>query len=198
MCGICGFVNYKKKVELYVIENMAKAQRHRGPDDMGTFIQCEGDYQLALGHVRLSILDLSMQGHQPMCFQNLTIVFNGEIYNYKEIREELIAKGHSFLSNCDTEVILHAFKEWGVACVDRFIGMFAFSIYDKEQQKLFVFRDRAGVKPLYYYQKEDTFVFTSELKSLCEFPYFEKRINNEVLYSYMTLGYIPDTQCIFE
>lgn len=198
MCGICGFVNYKKKVEPHVIEEMAKAQRHRGPDDMGTYIQTDGDCQLALGHVRLSILDLSMQGHQPMSFLNLTIVFNGEIYNYKEIRAELIKKGHSFQSNCDTEVILHAFKEWGASCVDRFIGMFAFSIYDEEQQKLFVFRDRAGVKPLFYYHTDEVLVFASELKSFSKFPHFEKRINNDVLYAYMTLGYIPDTQCVFE
>ena len=198
MCGICGFVNYKKKVDPQVIEEMAKAQRHRGPDDMGTFTQSDGDYQLALGHVRLSILDLSMLGHQPMTFLNLIIVFNGEIYNYKEIRNELIKKGHSFQSNCDTEVILHAFKEWGTTCVDRFIGMFAFAIYDKEQQKLYLFRDRAGVKPLFYYHTDDVLVFASELKSFSKFPYFEKRINHDVLYAYMTLGYIPDTQCIFE
>ena len=198
MCGICGFVNYKKKVEPHVIEEMAKAQRHRGPDDLGTFIHSEGNYQLALGHVRLSILDLSMQGHQPMSFLNLTIVFNGEIYNYKEIRAELINKGHSFQSNCDTEVILHAFKEWGVSCVERFIGMFAFSIYDKALQKLYIFRDRAGVKPLFYYQTDGILLFASELKSFSRFPYFEKIINQDALYSYMTLGYIPDTLCIFK
>lgn len=198
MCGICGYLNYKQKIEPYVIEEMVKAQRHRGPDDAGSFILSEGDCQVALGHVRLSILDLSMQGHQPMSFLNLTIVFNGEIYNYKEIRAELIKKGHSFLSNCDTEVILHSFKEWGAACIDKFIGMFAFAIYDKDQKKLYLFRDRAGVKPLFYYHTEDVFLFASELKSFCKFPHFDKIINHDVLYAYMTLGYIPGKQCIFE
>lgn len=198
MCGICGYVNYKKINKLHVIEEMAKAQSHRGPNDMGTFSYKNDLYDLALGHVRLSILDLSEQGHQPMTFNNYTIVFNGEIYNYKEIRNELIALGHIFNSNCDTEVVLHAFSEWGETCEERFIGMFAFAIFNQSENKLFLCRDRAGIKPLYYYSDGDTFIFGSELKTFNCHPLFKKQLDNDSIGLYMKLGYIPAPYTIYK
>ena len=150
-----------------------------------------------LGHRRLSIIDLSNAASQPMQFENLYIVFNGEIYNYNEIRDELIAKGHQFSTHSDTEVILHAFKEWGNKCVDRFIGMFAFVIYDKLQQKVFCVRDRAGVKPFFWYHKKGLFLFASELKAFHQHPGFEKEMNTDAVAAFMQYGYVPTPHCIF-
>lgn len=198
MCGICGFVNYKKQYNLSVIEAMAKVQSHRGPDDVGVYTHVSDYYELAFGHVRLSILDLSDQGHQPMSFLENTIVFNGEIYNYREIRDELLKQGHSFSSNCDTEVVLHAYKEWGAECVSRFIGMYAFAIYNQSEQSIFICRDRAGIKPLYYYYDDNNFIFGSELKVLHQYPGFKKQINQDAIALYMRLGYIPAPYSIFE
>jgi asparagine synthase (glutamine-hydrolysing) len=135
---------------------------------------------IGLGHRRLSIIDLSNAAGQPMQFENLYIIFNGEIYNYNEIRDELIAKGHVFTTHSDTEVILHAYKEWGNKCVDQFVGMFAFVIYDKAKQQLFCVRDRAGVKPFYWYFKNGLFLFASELKAFHEHPGFEKELNTSL------------------
>ena len=176
MCGICGYINYKESINRSIIEKMSKAQSHRGPNDMGTYTYATEEYEIAFGHVRLSILDLSEQGHQPMSFHNNTIVFNGEIYNYKEIRDELIKLGHTFSSNCDTEVVLHAYTEWGEESVKRFIGMFAFAIYNQDSQKVVLCRDRAGIKPLYFYHDGNSFLFGSELKTFHAFPYFKKEI----------------------
>lgn len=198
MCGICGYINYVKPICHDVINRMTKVQAHRGPNDTGTYVVKNDSYELALGHVRLSILDLSAQGHQPMAYQNYTIVFNGEIYNYKEIRNELEKLGHSFISNCDTEVVLHAYIEWGSTCVDRFIGMFAFAIYNLNDHVLFLCRDRAGIKPLYYYYDNNTFIFGSELKSFHYHPLFEKNIEHNAVGLYMKLGYIPAPYTIFK
>ena len=148
MCGICGYINFSKiGQDSSVLKNMVNTLHHRGPDSQGFFEDHE--HHVFLGHARLSIIDISDNGKQPMTFCNLTIVFNGEIYNYREIKKELIALGHSFKTNSDTEVILHSFNEWGADCVSRFIGMFAFAIYDSYKQTVSIFRDRAGVKPLY-------------------------------------------------
>jgi asparagine synthase (glutamine-hydrolysing) len=158
MCGIAGF-NWKDSP---AIEAMAEAMRHRGPDDRGTYL----DDSVSLGHTRLSILDLSPKGHQPMYFQNLAIIFNGEIYNFQEIRKELESFGYGFTSGCDTEVILAAYHRWGDRCVEKFNGMWAFCIYDRDKQTLFISRDRFGIKPVYYYFDGSRFIFASELKAI--------------------------------
>jgi len=158
MCGIAGF-NWKDRS---AVEAMADVMKHRGPDDRGSWL----DDKVSLGHTRLAILDLSQKGHQPMHFHNLVIVFNGEIYNFKEIRNELEGFGYKFVSDCDTEVILAAYHRWGDKCVERFNGMWAFCIYDKDKQTLFLSRDRFGIKPVYYYFDGRRFIFASELKAI--------------------------------
>jgi len=139
---------------------------HRGPDDTGLFF--DDEYGIGLGHRRLSIIDLSDAGHQPMQSQkgDAVIVYNGEIYNFKTIRLQLQETGHQFTSNSDTEVILKAYQQWGAKCLDRFVGMFAFAIWDKTSQTLFIARDRLGIKPLYYFFNGQTLLFGSELKAL--------------------------------
>jgi asparagine synthase (glutamine-hydrolysing) len=158
MCGIAGF-NWK---DPSAIEAMADAMKHRGPDDRGTYL----DEKVSLGHTRLSILDLSPKGHQPMHFDNLVIIFNGEIYNFQEIRKELEALGYKFNSGTDTEVILCSYHRWGSKCVERFNGMWALCIYDKDKHTLFLSRDRFGIKPVYYYFDGQRFIFASELKAI--------------------------------
>jgi len=158
VCGIAGF-NWKDNG---TIEAMTEAMRHRGPDDRGTYL----DDKVSLGHTRLAILDLSPKGHQPMYFQNLAIVFNGEIYNFQEIRDEIQTLGYKFTSGTDTEVILAAYHRWGDKCVEKFNGMWAFCIYDRDKQTLFISRDRFGIKPLYYYFDGQRFIFASELKAI--------------------------------
>jgi asparagine synthase (glutamine-hydrolysing) len=158
MCGIAGF-NWGDQP---AIEAMTETMRHRGPDDHGTYL----DTGVSLGHTRLAILDLSQKGHQPMFFENLAIVFNGEIYNFQEIRSELESFGYKFTSGTDTEAILAAYHRWGEKCVQRFNGMWAFCIYDKNKQTLFLSRDRFGIKPIYYYFDGRRFIFASELKAI--------------------------------
>ncbi len=198
MCGICGFIDYKNFSDISILNKMVTSLHHRGPNDKGSIIYSLGQTNIGLGHTRLSILDLSMAGHQPMIFNHLTIVFNGEIYNFKEIKIELIKKGHKFISETDTEVILHSYLEWGNLCASKFIGMFVFVIYDRNTNKISLFRDRAGVKPLFYYWKDDLFMFASELKVLHEHPNFQKKINEKAVFQYMDFGYIPSPNCIFE
>ncbi|MCJ7728805.1 MAG: asparagine synthase (glutamine-hydrolyzing) [Sedimentisphaerales bacterium] len=158
MCGIAGF-NWK---DSSVINAMAETLRHRGPDDRGVYL----DTGVSLGHTRLAILDLSQKGHQPMHFENLTIVYNGEIYNFQEIRDELQSLGYKFTSGTDTEVILAAYHRWGDKCVEKFNGMWALCIYDRDKQTLFLSRDRFGIKPIYYYFDGRRFIFASELKAI--------------------------------
>jgi len=196
MCGICGYIS-KEKYDDEVIVKMTKTLNHRGPDDEGT-VSYTADEQVCLGHSRLSILDLTSAGHQPMTYKDLTIAYNGEVYNFQEIREELAALGHDFVSGTDTEVILHAFKQWGLRCVDKFVGMFAFAIYDKSAGKVYLCRDRAGVKPLFYYCADGIFIFGSELKALMAHPRFKKEIDLSSLASMFALLYIPLDKCIFK
>ena len=158
MCGIAGF-NWKDQS---LVEAMGETMRHRGPDDRGFYL----DENVSLGHTRLAILDLSQKGHQPMHFENLVIVYNGEVYNFKEIRDELQSLGYKFSSGTDTEVILCSYHRWGPSCVERFNGMWAFCIYDKNKQTLFLSRDRFGIKPVYYYFDGQRFIFASELKAI--------------------------------
>ena len=196
MCGIVGFVSKGKKEN--ILNNMVLTQNHRGPDDNGIYI--DEKTGVHLGHNRLSIQDTSSHAHQPFVSscKEYIIIFNGEVYNFKEIQAELKALGHTFVSNSDTEVILYAYKEWGIESVHKFIGMFAFIIYDQAKEKLFLLRDRAGVKPLYYYVKDETFLFSSELKSFHEYPTFTKEINKEILPFYFQFAYIPAPYTIYK
>lgn len=198
MCGIVGFCDFLKKSSSDILKNMTDILHHRGPDDSGYFWD-ENEYsQIALGHRRLSILDLSAHGHQPMSFEHLDIVFNGEVYNFKEIKKELLELGYSFHSDSDTEVILKSYHQWGTKAVDKFNGMFAITIYDKKANKLIFIRDRAGVKPFYYYKKDSLILFSSELKSFHNHPDFQKDINKSSLSLYLQFGYIPEPHSIFK
>ncbi len=200
MCGIAGFCDFTKKSDKKTLVIMTDVLHHRGPDDSG-YSFYENEYAtIGLGHRRLSILDLSSHGHQPMEFEHLEIVYNGEVYNFKEIREELIKDGYTFHSDSDTEVILKAYYKWGIKAVNRFNGMFAIAFYDKSQDKLTLIRDRAGVKPLYYYFDENIFMFSSELKSFHQNSYFvkNKTISNDGLQSFLLYGSIKAPLTIFE
>ncbi len=177
---------------------MTETLCHRGPDDSDTYI--DKDCGIGMGHTRLSIIDLSSKGRQPMSNDagNITASYNGEIYNYREIREELTQKGHSFTSESDTEVAVKAYEEWGMDCLRRFIGMFALAIWDARSKTLFLARDRAGVKPLYYYKENGLFLFASELKSIMKHPEFPKRTNKSGLSLFFRYGYIRSPHTIFE
>jgi asparagine synthase (glutamine-hydrolysing) len=196
MCGIVGFISPLNKKD--VLYDMLNIQSYRGPDDQGIFIDEKSGVHL--GHNRLSIQDLSSHGHQPFVSdcEKYIIVFNGEVYNFKDIKKELEKLGYNFISSSDTEVILYSYKQWGIKCIDKFIGMFAFSILDKTTNKLILVRDRAGVKPLYYYTNGKEFLFSSELKSFHKYPKFKKELNKEVLPYYFQFGYIPAPHSIFE
>ena len=198
MCGICGFVDFNSTSNKELLDAMTSTLHHRGPDDRGTEIYNQNNLVVGFGQTRLSIIDLSPLGHQPMEYESYSIVFNGEIYNFKEVKKELTSLGHKFISESDTEVILHSYKEWGVSCVSKFIGMFAFVIFDKLTNEITIVRDRAGVKPLFYYWKDDLFLFSSELKTFHEHPKFVKKINKKAIHQFMDFGYIPSPYCIFE
>jgi asparagine synthase (glutamine-hydrolysing) len=197
MCGISGFVDFNKKTPRATLEKMNRMLNHRGPDGEGYGIYNTDSAVIGLGHRRLSIIDLTEGGSQPQTFGSLHITFNGEIYNYEEIKKELEQKGHQFHSHSDTEVILHAYKEWGSAALQKFIGMFAFVIYDEANQQLFACRDRAGVKPFFYYWKDGLFLFASELKAIMQHPGFVKEISIDAAAAYMQFGFVPTPHCIF-
>jgi asparagine synthase (glutamine-hydrolysing) len=198
MCGITGYFDHRTNTPEGTAGKMAETLFHRGPDG-GSFEEFQlGDVQIGLGHRRLAIIDLSDFGKQPMQWLNLWITFNGEIYNYREIKTELGQLGHSFSGNSDTEVILHAFKEWGPACLDRFRGMFAIVILDTDKRQVFMARDRAGVKPLFLYQKDGLLLYGSELKSFHAHPHFEKKLDSSAVASYLQFGNVPTPHCIFK
>ena len=198
MCGITGFIDFHKNSTYQILQQQSDSLSHRGPDGEGQFIVETENAQIGLGHRRLSIIDLSNAGHQPMEFEKLKIVFNGEIYNYAEIETELKEAGHSFKSHSDTEMILHAYSQWGIKCIEKFIGMFAFVLFDEEKEDLFCVRDRAGIKPFFYYWNDDVFLFGSELKSLIAHPEFKKDINIDAVASFMQFGYVPTPYCIWK
>jgi asparagine synthase (glutamine-hydrolysing) len=200
MCGITGFADFTSSVQKEVLVKMAGALQHRGPDDAGIELIETSKATVGFGFRRLSILDLSPAGHQPMrdSHSNNLIVFNGEIYNFKEIRAELESGGYSFTSTGDTEVILAAYRKWGKNCVSRFIGMFAICIYDRKENKLICFRDRAGVKPFFYYHTGDTFLFASELKCFHEYPSFKAVIDRNSLGYFFKHGCITAPYTIFQ
>lgn len=186
MCGISGIINKNgNRVDKDEIQKINDLISHRGPDDEGFYFE----KNFAFGHRRLSILDLSSDGHQPMHYlEKYTITYNGEVYNYLEIREELIKDGYKFISNTDTEVILASYDKWGEECVNKFNGMWAFAIYDKEKEIIFCSRDRFGVKPFYYTEIDNKFVFGSEIKQLLEF-YEERFVNKKILMDFLIIGY---------
>ncbi|HEX8173724.1 MAG TPA: asparagine synthase (glutamine-hydrolyzing) [Pyrinomonadaceae bacterium] len=202
MCGIAGFVERQKEaapglapMRAEVLDRMCRRISHRGPDDQGVMVR-EG---AALGMRRLSIIDLA-GGHQPIsgCDPAVSVVFNGEIYNYRELQRELEAKGHRFHTHSDTESIVHLYEEHGARCVERLRGMFAFAVWDERRRELFIARDRAGKKPLYYtLTSSGTLVFGSELKSLLEHREVERELDVEALDAYLTFGYVPDPLSIF-
>ncbi|HQY12524.1 MAG TPA: asparagine synthase (glutamine-hydrolyzing) [Ferruginibacter sp.] len=198
MCGISGFTDFTKRTGRDILEKMNRVLAHRGPDGEGYGIYDAAAATVGLGHRRLSIIDLSEGGRQPQTFRHLHITFNGEIYNYSEIKKELEQKGHEFHSHSDTEVILHAYDEWGSSALQKFIGMFAFVIYDEKQQQLFACRDRAGVKPFFYYHKDGLFLFASELKAMLQHPAFVKEINKDAAAAFMQYGYVPTPHCIYK
>ena len=198
MCGITGFIDFNKSSSKALLVNMTDILHHRGPDDSGYSFFNNTYANLGLGHRRLSILDLSVHGHQPMVFENLEIVYNGEIYNFREIRDELLQDNYIFESESDTEVIIKAYHKWGIKAVDKFNGMFAISIYDKVNYKMILIRDRTGIKPLYWYLKDDLFLFSSELKSFHQHELFKKVIHKNSLALYLQYGYILEPHTIFE
>lgn len=205
MCGIAGTIGWADE---RVIKAMTEALAHRGPDDQGLYVDKAG--RVALGHRRLSIIDLSAAGHQPMSYANgrYWITFNGEIYNFMELRAELERCGHQFRSATDTEVLLAAYAEWGEACLKRLRGMFAFAIYDRGPQmtdgsqpsairsRLFLARDRLGVKPLYYAQVNGVFLFASEIKALLASGLISRRVDHQAIWDYLSLGSVPQPRTI--
>ena len=198
MCGIAGFIDFNKQTTSNDLKKMTDTLYHRGPDGAGYELFEEANAQIGFGHRRLAIIDLTEHGKQPMSVAHLWITFNGEIYNYKEIRQELIACGHNFTSESDTEVILNAYLKWGKSCVHRLIGMFAFAIYDKQKNDVFIARDRTGIKPLYYYFTNGLFLFASELKAFHAHPNFDKKINKSAVGAFMQYGNIPGEISIFQ
>lgn len=199
MCGIAGYYSHKNIFSKEDLEKMTNALAHRGPDSYGYFT----DEVAGLGHRRLSILDLSANGNQPMHSHNnrYVISFNGEIYNYREISNELkLLKPNAninFNSSSDTEVILEAFSYWGTNFVEKLNGMFAIAIYDKQEQELYIYRDRIGIKPLYYYWNGSDFAFASELKSLAGLKNISKTINQDAVYYFLNVGFIPAPMSIY-
>ena len=188
MCGIAGFIDSKLSREIAqgTIDSMLESISHRGPDATSNWVEMP----IVLGHNRLSIIDLSDDGVQPMHHFDSVIVFNGEIYNYLEIREVLIEKGYQFKTQSDTEVILAAYREYGSKCVDHFIGMWAFALWDKQTKKLFCSRDRFGIKPFYYILEGDRFYFGSEYKALKKSPLFSNELNLDQVSRGLQLGWV--------
>ena len=187
MCGIVGQINFNtKEVEEKTLTKMMKKIKHRGPDDDGYFI-ANG---VGLGFVRLSVIDLSSAGHQPMLSDNnkLVLIYNGEIYNYLELKKELEGKGHIFKSNTDTEVLLKSYEEWGETCLNKFNGMWAFVIYNKETKEIFGARDRFGVKPFYYYKDEKSFLFASEIKAIRSVLKTALSVNEQAVFDYLSFN----------
>ena len=197
MCGLVGIFDIRERrpINESVLSRMNQSQFHRGPDAGGVHIEPG----LGLGHRRLAIIDLS-NGQQPLYNEDETVVvvYNGEIYNFQELEKELRVAGHEFRTRCDTEVVVHAWEEWGEACVERFRGFFAFALWDRNRETLFLARDRIGIKPLHYaLLPNGQFVFSSELKAVMQHPDFNKEIEPRAVEDYFAFGYIPDPRTIF-
>jgi len=197
MCGIVGLVNLTNKpVSAGLVERMQDAMIHRGPDDKGLYVAGN----IGLGHRRLSIIDLSEAGRQPMSNEDKTVwlVYNGEIYNFKELRKDLKSLGHKFNSRTDAEVVIHAYEEWREACLHRFNGMFAFAIWDSKENKLLLARDRYGIKPLYYWFQSNTIVFASEIKAILLYPDIKKEVCIPALNEYFSFQNIFSDLTLFK
>ena len=197
MCGICGQFNFKSQenVDASLIKKMADSLVHRGPDAEGFYV----NDSIGLGHRRLKIIDLS-GGLQPMFNEDgsLVVVFNGEIYNYRQLRHELLQHGHVFKTNSDTEVLLHGYEQWGADLPTRLRGMFVFALWDRKSKELFVARDRLGIKPLYYFSDDRTFVFGSEIKAILQAPSVDRTIDYQALDDYLSFMYIPAPKSIYK
>src|SRR6266852_5638665 len=195
MCGICGkfMLDREAYVPEVLVKAMADAITHRGPDDEGFYISG----QIGLGFRRLSIIDLS-GGHQPLSNEDGTvwIVFNGEIYNYRTLRQELVSKGHIFKTKSDTEVIVHLYEEYGTECVQKLRGMFAFALWDGGAKTLFLARDRVGIKPLYYYVGRDFLSFGSEIKAILSDPAVDRDVDPAIIDRFLTYLYVPGGQTL--
>jgi asparagine synthase (glutamine-hydrolysing) len=198
MCGLVGIASTLPQSHRTWLSIGRDAMTHRGSDDAGEWWSNDG--RVGLAHRRLSIIDLSPAGHQPMhdASGTLSIVFNGEIYNFVELREQLIGLGHRFRSYSDTEVILLAYRQWGTDCLARLNGMFAFALFDAQQQTVFLVRDRAGEKPLFYHHANGVLHFASELKALLADPALPRRIDPEALDCYLAMGYVPGQRCMLQ
>jgi asparagine synthase (glutamine-hydrolysing) len=197
MCGIAGYAG-RPALDADQLGGMADALSHRGPDDQGTWLSPDGS--VGLTHRRLAIIDLSPGGHQPMqdAGGRVHLSFNGEIYNYREVRDELIAKGHTFRSASDTEVILEAYKEWGEPFIERLVGQFAMALFDEKTRQLFLIRDRAGEKPLFVWRTPSRITFASELKAILTLPDAPKRLDREAVQHYLAWGYVSGAKCLLE
>ncbi len=197
MCGICGIVG---QADEQLIKNMLARIAHRGPDDEGIYIaDAANDIRVGLGHRRLSIIDLSAAGHQPMSDAQgeIWLTFNGEIYNFKEIRKELEKRGHKFKSETDAEVIIYAYREWGLKALAMLNGMFAFAIWDARNNSLLLARDRLGIKPVYYADTSAGFAFASEIKALLAIPNFKREVDLEALDQFLSFLWTPDPDTLF-
>lgn len=196
MCGICGILNLKadRPVDEGLVDEMCRSIRHRGPDDKGVFV----DGSVAIGVQRLAIIDVA-GGHQPILNEDgsIAIAFNGEIYNYLQLRQELTERGHRFRTRTDTEVVVHLYEEFGEDCPKKLNGMFAFAIWDAKERTLFIARDHLGVKPLFYFADADSLIFGSELKTILKHPRVEREIDAFALDDYLTFRYVPAPRTIF-
>lgn len=195
MCGIVGIYTRSNRVDENLVKKMANILYHRGPDDEGYYF----DQHLGLGHRRLKIIDLTESGHQPLYNEDesILVVYNGEIYNYLELKEDLIKRRHRFKSATDTEVIIHLYEEHGYDCLNYLNGMFSFAIWDKNKQILFCARDRFGIKPFYYLKDGENFIFASEIKAILEFNKITPKINYRMLYHYLFYGKMDHTEETF-
>lgn len=199
MCGIYGYVTRNGNIDPAIVRRMGSALAHRGPDDEGEMIQNTGAMSAGLGHKRLSIIDLSAAGKQPMANEDETIwvTLNGEIYNYQELRKKLENRGHRFRSHSDTEVVVHLYEEAGTRCLDALNGMFAFAIWDGKKNSLLLARDRVGKKPLHYCVAGDQIIFASEIKALLQHPRVNHDIDLRALNKYLSYEYVPAPDTIF-
>jgi asparagine synthase (glutamine-hydrolysing) len=197
MCGICGKVGFDRDASVSgaLIRTMLDTIRHRGPDDEGIYLSP----QVGLGHARLSIIDLNT-GHQPLCNEDGTvwIVFNGEIYNYRELRSLLLAKGHVFKTQTDTEVIVHLYEEFGPRCLEKLRGMFAFALWDENKKSLLLARDRVGIKPLYYSLSQSSIIFGSEIKAILADPSINRELAPEIIDRFLTFLYVPGEETLLK
>lgn len=202
MCGICGVVRLQdtnnQVVDEGILKRMSRSLSHRGPDGEGTW--CDHQDQIGFGHRRLKIIDLTDAGRQPMCNEdgNVWITFNGEIYNHMELRQQLERLGHRYRSRTDTETIIHAYEEWGIDCIHRLDGMFAFALWDGRGKKLYLVRDRLGIKPLYYAVFGKVLLFASEPKGILPYPNFPREMDLEAFYDFLSFCAVPAPRTMFK